>query len=143
MFKVKNKNTRTTSVTSWRVLIWLMWRVSYCFAFSGYGCQVYPGPPQMSKMESFATTVNDFQLLANVAKRSVLDICEVLATPSSLYLFSPKVLQYFVPWSYLKEITANNTLSRFPNFVFILLFRRLTYSLVTECFFMASFNKRR
>ena len=57
--------------------------------------------------------------------------------------FFPKVLQFFVPCSYLKEITANNTLSRFPNFVFILLFRRLTYSLVTECFFMASFNKRR
>ena len=37
--------------------------------------ETYPGLPQTTKMESFETTVNGFQLLFIVAKLSILEVC--------------------------------------------------------------------
>lgn len=45
-----------------------------CFKKS-HKAEVYPEPPQASNMESFAAIVNDFLLLAIIAKLAILEIC--------------------------------------------------------------------
>ena len=53
--------------------------------------------PVITKMEHFAIIVNDFCLVANVAKSSILNIVDFLDPPLHCNKFASKTVSWFIP----------------------------------------------
>ena len=76
MLQKFSSESKSFKIDKIRILFQQKWQKAIIYADCQQLDKVCPGSPQASKTESFVTTVNSFPPLTDVAKLSIIDICE-------------------------------------------------------------------